>query len=113
MSPADRAKQFMPFAALKGYEEALRKKEKITVPKIILTEDSQEILNSKLQQVKIGDIITAVYYKDGEYIELTGMVSKIDTTFRFIKIVNTTIPLDELYDINAPWLSDFFADTQE
>ena len=27
MSPADRAKQFMPFAALKGYEEALRKKE--------------------------------------------------------------------------------------
>lgn len=24
MSPSDRAKQFMPFAALKGYEEALR-----------------------------------------------------------------------------------------
>ena len=28
MSPADRAKQFMPFAALKGYEEALREKER-------------------------------------------------------------------------------------
>ena len=28
MSPAERAKQFMPFAALKGYEEALRAKEK-------------------------------------------------------------------------------------
>lgn len=28
MSPAERAKQFMPFAALKGYEEALRKKER-------------------------------------------------------------------------------------
>ena len=28
MSRADRAKQFMPFAALKGYPEALRKKEK-------------------------------------------------------------------------------------
>lgn len=27
MSPAERAKQFMPFAALKGYEEALREKE--------------------------------------------------------------------------------------
>ena len=27
MSQADRAKQFMPFAALKGYEEALRRKE--------------------------------------------------------------------------------------
>lgn len=28
MSPAERAKQFMPFAALKGYEEALREKER-------------------------------------------------------------------------------------
>lgn len=27
MSPADRAKQFLPFSALKGYEEALRRKE--------------------------------------------------------------------------------------
>lgn len=27
MSPQERAKQFMPFAALKGYEEALRKVE--------------------------------------------------------------------------------------
>lgn len=29
MSREDRAKQFMPFAALKGYPEALRLKEKI------------------------------------------------------------------------------------
>ncbi len=28
MTPAERAKQFMPFAALKGYEEALRKVER-------------------------------------------------------------------------------------
>lgn len=28
MSRAERAKQFMPFAALKGYEEALRQREK-------------------------------------------------------------------------------------
>lgn len=28
MSRVERAKQFMPFAALKGYEEALREKER-------------------------------------------------------------------------------------
>ena len=28
MSPQHRAKQFMPFAALKGYEEALRNEER-------------------------------------------------------------------------------------
>ncbi|WP_419093744.1 hypothetical protein [[Clostridium] scindens] len=32
MSREDRAKQFMPFAALKGYPEALRKKEKEALP---------------------------------------------------------------------------------
>ncbi|MCQ2524917.1 MAG: hypothetical protein MJ123_11310 [Lachnospiraceae bacterium] len=30
MSPEDRAKQFMPFAALKGYEEALRRVEALS-----------------------------------------------------------------------------------
>ena len=41
MNREDRAKQFMPFAALKGYPEALRKKEKIVVPKIELPEEYQ------------------------------------------------------------------------
>lgn len=40
MSREERAKQFMPFAALKGYQEALRKKEK---------------------QLKEGDIVPATH----------------------------------------------------
>lgn len=39
MSREERAKQFMPFAALKGYPDALRKKEKIIVPKMELSEE--------------------------------------------------------------------------
>ena len=39
MSRENRAKQFMPFAALKGLEEALEKKEKIVVPKAELCDD--------------------------------------------------------------------------
>ena len=38
----DRAKQFMPFAALKGLPEALAAKEKTTVPKIELSEETAE-----------------------------------------------------------------------
>ena len=52
MNREDRAKQFMPFAALKGYPEALRKKEKIVVPKIELPEEYQEELDRKLRQIK-------------------------------------------------------------
>lgn len=40
MSTKDRAKQFMPFSALKGLEEALAEKEKIVVSKIEPSEDS-------------------------------------------------------------------------
>lgn len=38
----DRAKQFMPFAALKGLPDALAAKEKITVPKTELSEEMAE-----------------------------------------------------------------------
>lgn len=45
MSREERAKQFMPFAALKGYMEALRKKEELHLGKrndIITIEDFYE-----------------------------------------------------------------------
>ena len=42
MSQADRAKQFMPFSALKGFEEALREKEKLVVEKICLSEERKQ-----------------------------------------------------------------------
>ena len=45
MSRENRAKQFMPFAALKGLEEALEKKEKIVVPKAELCDDYKEQLD--------------------------------------------------------------------
>ena len=76
MSREDRAKQFMPFAALKGYENALREKEKIVVPKIELSEDMKEELDVTLKEVQLKDIVTVVYYDTDEYIKITGMVSK-------------------------------------
>lgn len=99
MSREERAKQFMPFAALKGYPDALRKKEKIVVPKMQLTEDYAAELDRKLQQIKVGDMVTAVYFCKDEYLKLTGLVSKLDRDSRFLRIVNTKIPLDDLYEI--------------
>ena len=91
MSREDRAKQFMPFAALKGYSEALRKKEKVVVPRAEVSEEYAEILDCKLRKVKKNDIITVIHFHDGEYLKKTGMVSRIDETARILKIVNTKI----------------------
>lgn len=100
MSREERAKQFMPFAALKGYPEALRKKEKIVVEKQELSEEYKEALDFELRQVQKNDIITVVYFCKDEYLKMTGMVSKIDETARILKIVNTKIPFDDLYKID-------------
>ena len=99
MSREDRAKQFMPFAALKGYPEALQKKEKIVVPKVEVSEEYAEVLDRKLRNVKKNDIITVIYYSNHEYLKKTGMVSRIDETSRVLKIVNTRINFDDIYDI--------------
>ena len=79
--PIERAKQFMPFDALKGFKEALREKEKIVVDKIDLGEDAIIEINNILTTLKIGDIVKVVYFKENEYIEVTGMISKIKNDF--------------------------------
>ena len=44
-------------------------------------------------------MITIIYYHQEEYLKFTGMVSRIDETARILKIVNTKVSFDDLYDI--------------
>ena len=99
MTKEDRAKQFMPFAALKGYEEALRRKEKVIVPRMELSEEYKEMLDWKLRQVRKNDIITVTYFCRGEYLKQTGMVARLDETARILQVVNTKILFEDIYEI--------------
>lgn len=99
MSMSNRAKQFAPFDALKGFQEALRKKEKMPVPKKELAEEKAEEINQKLKQVTIGKLLTVVYYKDCEYIQLTGTIIKIEKNKRYLQMAETIIPFDDISDI--------------
>lgn len=99
MRPEDRAKQFLPFAALKGHEEALRQKEKIVVPKIELSEEMKEELDQKFQEIQKGDMVTITYFAEDEYLKKTGMISRLDKTAKIIVIVNTKIPFEDVYDV--------------
>ncbi len=99
MSREDRAKQFMPFAALKGYEEALREKERIIVKRIILSEDKKDELDKKFQMLEKTDIVSVVYFSNDEYIKKTGMISKIDLTAGYLRVVNDRIDFDDICDM--------------
>ena len=98
----DRAKQFMPFAALKGLPDALTAKEKVIVPKIELSEEMAEELDRRMHELAKGRIATVIYFRKDEYIKITGMVARIDETSRLLQIVNTKIPFDDILEIAFP-----------
>lgn len=100
MSVSDRAKQFMPFAALKGLPEALLAKEHITVPKKDLSPEMAEELDRKMKLLIRGQIATVIYFHQGEYLKITGMIARIDTTCRLLQVVNTKIPFDDILDVH-------------
>ena len=101
MSDSKRAKIFMPFDALKGFKEAIKEKEKIVVKKKDLTEDDYQLLNLEFQKIKKGSIIKVIYYFKDEYLETTGMVSEVNESARYIKIVKNKINLDDILSIKV------------
>ena len=101
MSRLERAKQFMPFAALKGYSEALRGKEKIMMQKAELSEEYLEELNHKFLQIKEKDVVTISYFHIHEYLKITGSVTKIDRDLKKLEIHGIKIALEDIYDINS------------
>lgn len=99
MSRADRAKQFMPFAALKGYDEALNRKARIPQARILLAEDAQTELDEKLRGLRPGDEVTALYYSGGEYVSLRGRLRRIDPIGGVLAAGEIEIPFEDLLDI--------------
>ncbi len=89
MSKQNRAAQFAPFAALTGYEEAVKETARTTTKKKQLTEDELEQLNYQLQEIEKElekkPVIKITYFeKDkrkigGKYLEYIGKIKKIDS----------------------------------
>lgn len=81
-----RAKQFLPFDALKGLQEALREKEIEYEEKRELSEETLSELDDMLNKLEIGDNVTIKYYKNRKYIEIFGIVTKIDSIKKKIQV---------------------------
>lgn len=99
MDRSDRAKQFIPFDAVKGLQEALREKERIIVPKIELAEDYREELDRIIRMLKVTDMVTVVYFHDSEYVKITGLISQINENAGYLQIVNTKIAYKDIFKI--------------
>lgn len=96
---SNRAKQFMPFAALRGYYEEIRKQEFVFAEKRELTEEEAIELDKKVLQIKKGDMVSVTYYREGKYQKETGLISQIDLTLKSLTIVKNRIKFSDIFDI--------------
>ena len=89
---AGRAAQFMPFAALTGYYELVRKQEITAEPKCELTEEKALELSKKLEGLKRGDLVRVTYYDTYGYREALP-------AFKLLKLKDIAIDFDDIQDI--------------
>ena len=112
MPMSDRAAQFVPFAALTGYDDAVKETGRLTDDKIELEENSLNELNAKIQLLResLADVpeITFTYFKPderkagGAYLTITGTVKKLDDYERQIVLHDgTKLPMDDVLEING------------
>jgi len=110
MSMADRAAQFSPFAALTGYDAAIKETGRLTDEKIELEEDALLALDEKLRQIVDSpencENVDITYFKadatkdGGAYITATGRIKKLDDYQRLIVLDDgKVIPMDDVLSI--------------
>lgn len=123
MSILDRAAQFSPFAALTGFDGAIKETARLTDQRIELDEAAKTILDEKLrivqEQLSRQQEIEIVFFRPdemkagGAYISMMGTVKKIDGYERAVVMQDgTRIPIEEIVDITGEMfqaVDDFFA----
>ena len=102
MNKVDRAKQFLPFDALKGLHEELElREEKMSrVPRHDLTEERMEELSAVLSQLYKGSQIQMTFYRTGHYYDLRGTVENVNIIYKYLQIGEEKIRFDDIYSLS-------------
>jgi len=96
-----RAKQFLPFASLKGYYDEIRERNRVIQVRRDRTEEENNLLSFQMNQIKKGLMIKVTHYDKDAYVTIEGLVTHIDLAFHTLTIVKTKISLDDIYMIQG------------
>jgi len=116
MPMSDRAAQFAPFAALTGYDSAIKETGRLTDEKIEFDEETLTVLDRKYQllmdALDEAPEIEITYFKPderkagGKYVSATGTVKKVDDFERLITMRDgLKIPMDDVLSIDGELFS--------
>lgn len=116
MPMSDRAAQFSPFAALTGYDSAIRETGRLTDEKIALDDESLNALNVRYQMLTDAleerPEVRITYFKPderkagGAYVTTAGAVRKIDDFEQTIIMQDgTRIPMGDVLSLEGELFS--------
>ena len=101
MTRQERAKQFMPFDAMKGLQEALRDREErhSRVERREISEEMMDKLSDAIGRLLPGMGVRIEYYKAFHDVENTGIITKVDLVYKYIMLGNEKIHFNDIYDL--------------
>lgn len=107
MAVERRAKQFAPFAALRGFEEEVHKKEICYEEKRILPEEQKNELDMKMRMIRPGIRLKVEYFQEdintpgiGQYHTIEGNVDFFDNS-SYLCIGDTEIRILDIYEMSG------------
>ena len=101
MTRQERAKQFMPFDAMKGLQEALRDREErhSRVERHEISEEDQEANSAVLSRLNNGSKVRISYYCHFHDVVRSGTITGLSYAYRFLKMDEEKIFFDDIYRI--------------
>lgn len=119
MPRADRAKQFMPFAALRGYEDVINQRQEIFTPYLELGEEQRDRLDARIWRLREAlsagsrPTVRIVYFVPrpgqemeetpmGHYRVLTGAARRIDPERQTLLMDGQAISLPWITELDLP-----------
>lgn len=111
MSAVERAAQFLPFAALTGYDDEIKETARLTDERVTLSEDAILSLNMQLAFLSANlpnrPVVDIIYFKEdetksgGSYIHTQGCVKKIDEVESLVVMEDRSIiPINDIIELN-------------
>ncbi len=109
MSALERAAQFSPFAALTGYDAAVRETARLTDCKVELSEEAKAALDQKLRravacraEVRITYFLPDEKKSGGAYVTAGGPIKRVDELRHTVVLRNgISIPIGDILEIQS------------
>ena len=96
---ADRAAQFSPFAALTGYYDLVRERERVVEPRREPSEEEAARISAELAAVRKDQLVRVTHYEQDAYVTTEGIVARVDPAARELTVVRRRIAFDNIWRV--------------